>query len=245
MKKHNNDYRGAGKEVWQELEKIIAHGHSRHKVFTDWLDLMLNAHLSLTDNLQRDGIAALEKVTTNSLDGVYEERYLKIVREYTSDKPQGQRPVDRFAKASALLTAEARETGKDVLGNIYEGCITFGEYGQFFTPEPITEMMVKIAGVQEQEKVLDPACGSGRFLISAHKENPAAVLYGVDLDERCAKMCALNMLLFGCNAVIYWGDSLAMKYHCCWRITAEGMITEAEVREKPEEFGQIELPLAA
>ena len=244
MKKHNNDYRGSGKEVWQELERVIAQGHSRHKVFTDWLDMMLNAHLSLTDNIKRHGVAVLEKVKSNSLDGVYEERYLKIVRTYASDKPQGQRPVDYFAKATALLQLEIQETGRDVLGNIYEGCITFGEHGQFFTPEHVADMVSAITGKVEGS-VLDPACGSGRMLLCAHRQNPSAILYGTDLDERCAKMCALNMVMFGCNAVIFWGDSLAMKNYCQWEISSNGLITEHEVKEQLREFGQGELPLAA
>ena len=250
MKKHNNYYSGVGKDTWKELEKVIAIGYSRHNVFSDWLDLMLNAHLSFTNNLQRYGIKAVEKLKTNSFDGLYEDRYMEIASRYDSNKPQGQRPMDYFTRATGLLMKEVAETQQDVLGKLYMGCITFGEHGQYFTPEHITDMMVEMVGVQNGETISDPACGTGRFLLSARKKNPNAVLYGNDLDMRCAKMCALNMVMFNCNAVVLCGDSLAIKYYYQWAINKGGLIFEIEIKESEipavaKKFEQGTLPLAA
>ena len=40
------------------------------------------------------------------------------------------------------------------------------ERGQFFTPRNVVEAMVEILAPEPGERVLDPACGSGRFLVA-------------------------------------------------------------------------------
>ena len=61
-------------------------------------------------------------------------------------------------------------TSDDVKGIAFEKFLgrTFrGELGQFFTPRPIVNFMVKVLDPQEGEYVCDPCCGSGGFLIRA------------------------------------------------------------------------------
>lgn len=58
----------------------------------------------------------------------------------------------------------------DIKGLAFESFLsrTFrGELGQFFTPRPIVEFMVKLLDPCEGELICDPCCGSGGFLISA------------------------------------------------------------------------------
>ena len=64
-----------------------------------------------------------------------------------------------------VLTAE-----HDYLGQLYE---TFFRYtggntiGQYFTPRHITSMMADLCQVGKKDVVIDPACGTGGFLIAA------------------------------------------------------------------------------
>jgi type I restriction enzyme M protein len=61
-------------------------------------------------------------------------------------------------------------TSDDVKGIAFEQFLgrTFrGELGQFFTPRTIVDFMVEILDPQESEKICDPCCGSGGFLIKA------------------------------------------------------------------------------
>lgn len=55
-------------------------------------------------------------------------------------------------------------------------------YGQFFTPEPIAELMLEWVGPVAQESLLDPAVGPGVFLRLARKRFPQANLVGVDIE---------------------------------------------------------------
>ena len=61
-------------------------------------------------------------------------------------------------------------TSDDVKGIAFEKFLgrTFrGELGQYFTPRPIVNFMVKVLDPREGELVCDPCCGSGGFLIRA------------------------------------------------------------------------------
>jgi len=181
MKKSDRlGYRG---NSWKILSELIGSGkYSRDKIFNDWLDLILASALALRDNIQRKGI----KIDLSKMDGVYEDRYMEIVESYDNSGEKGKRPVDYFARAYVSLMKEIKETDKDCLGDIFMSEITFGEHGQFFTPEHITDMMALMTVPSESEEgrqvVCDPCCGSGRMLMSAHKNNPEAFLVGIDLD---------------------------------------------------------------
>lgn len=62
------------------------------------------------------------------------------------------------------------KTEKDVVGDAFEVFAEsklVGEKGEFFTPREIVKMAVKIVDPQPEETIVDPACGSGGFLIYA------------------------------------------------------------------------------
>ncbi|MCQ4343281.1 MAG: N-6 DNA methylase, partial [Sulfolobaceae archaeon] len=108
----------------------------------------------------------------------------------------------------------------DVIGFIYEDLIPGEErhqLGQFYTPKPIAELIVKWSVRSPDDKVLDPGCGSGTFLVEAYKRLaelklkkpwseinyvPSDVhrqilrqLYGVDINEFPAHLTAMNLAM--------------------------------------------------
>lgn len=60
------------------------------------------------------------------------------------------------------------------LGNAYEYLLSImssqGDAGQFRTPRHIIDFIVDVVNPTKEDKVLDPACGTGGFLISAYKQ---------------------------------------------------------------------------
>ncbi len=108
-----------------------------------------------------------------------------------------------------VLTAE-----HDYLGQLYE---TFFRYtggntiGQYFTPRHIARMMADLCGIQQSDIVLDPACGTGGFLVAAMNrvletsrlsriETVKLVrthLIGFDKEPVTAALCVANMILRG------------------------------------------------
>ena len=59
------------------------------------------------------------------------------------------------------------------LGNAFEYLLSIlgsqGEAGQFRTPRHIIDFIVEVIAPKKDESILDPACGTGGFLISAYK----------------------------------------------------------------------------
>jgi type I restriction enzyme M protein len=104
----------------------------------------------------------------------------------------------------------------DPLGALYEQLISKGHNGQFFTPDPVAELLAKLTAAGEAqtgERVLDPACGSGRMLLAAAKVNRHRRFYGADIDPLCCKMALVNMLLNSLTGEIAHMDSLSNNFY--------------------------------
>ena len=69
-----------------------------------------------------------------------------------------------------LQTYEITGAMRDAIGEAFEvfiGPAVRGEEGQFFTPRNVVQMMVALLNPEPGELIIDPACGSGGFLIVA------------------------------------------------------------------------------
>jgi len=71
---------------------------------------------------------------------------------------------------SQLQSYSLLESNVDVKGAAYEeivGANLRGDRGEFFTPRNICQMVVEIIDPKLSEKILDPSCGTGGFLVIA------------------------------------------------------------------------------
>lgn len=116
------------------------------------------------------------------------------------------------------------EADRDAIGDAFEvfiGPALRGSEGQFFTPRNVVKMMVEILDPKPGENIIDPACGSGGFLIGAlehgwgrlkeeaerkgwterqlwKRETETALHFrGADKDAFLAKVCKAYMALMG------------------------------------------------
>ena len=90
--------------------------------------------------------------------GTMEDQYLAVVERHKHGKP-GKRGCDSIARAFGTLVASMEQTqGEmiDVLGDLFQGAITYGEAGQFLTPQPVCRAMARLtigeAEVEEGEE---------------------------------------------------------------------------------------------
>src|SRR5204862_6103388 len=97
-------------ELVAMLDGVAAKTGSRGQVFEDFLTMTVSARAG----------------------GTMEEEYLATVAKY-ADGEKGKRPVDHLAAAFGRLVAIKEETRADILGDLFQGAITYGERGQFFT----------------------------------------------------------------------------------------------------------------
>ena len=79
-------------------------------------------------------------------------------------------PVVLAYLVSQLQIYSLLESDVDVKGRAYEeivGSNLRGDRGEFFTPRNVCEMAVNMLDPSESDLILDPACGTGGFLITA------------------------------------------------------------------------------
>ncbi|WP_408042356.1 N-6 DNA methylase [Tenacibaculum litopenaei] len=112
-------------------------------------------------------------------------------------KPYSKEELNELSKAlGALQLSILDKPYSDLLGEYFTINITKGHNGQFFTPDPVCEMIARMTlpnlDTEEGKRILDPACESGRMLLSAAKINPKNYFFGADNDCTCAKMATLN-----------------------------------------------------
>jgi type I restriction enzyme M protein len=103
----------------------------------------------------------------------------------------------------------------DIKGDAYEGLLeknaadTKSGAGQYFTPRALIKAMVDVMQPRPGEKVADPCCGTGGFLLAAH--DYIAEHYELDRDQKhflrdqtfsgteivdnTARLCAMNLFL--------------------------------------------------
>jgi len=75
------------------------------------------------------------------------------------------------------------------------------EKGQFLTPIPIIDFLVKIVNPRSEEKIIDPTSGIADFLSVSYVNSESKLddnnIYGLDNDEQMIMLAQLNMLLNG------------------------------------------------
>lgn len=123
---------------------------------------------------RRKNIFSLEFLNDQLGDHPLDDLFQKTKRAYKADKLFGAdekirlRPATGEEIVGKLERYNLSDTSEDIKGVAFEGFLgrTFrGEIGQFFTPRPIVEFMVRMIDPNENETVCDPASGSGGFLI--------------------------------------------------------------------------------
>ncbi len=114
------------------------------------------------------------------------------------------------------LMATASFDFTDALGDLFMDLVSHGHNGQFFTPQPICDMMSIMTIAPDQledgKSVLDCACGSGRMLLAAAKRNRNLKFYGSDLDLTCVKMTLINMVLNTMVGEVAHMDALTLQH---------------------------------
>jgi type I restriction enzyme M protein len=110
-------------------------------------------------------------------------------------------------------------TGVDIKGDAYEALLEKGAEdiksgaGQYFTPRPLIDAMVRCMRPRPSDTIVDPACGTGGFLIAAqdyiqhHHEDQLTKedayhlrnggISGIELVHGTARLAQMNLLLHG------------------------------------------------
>ena len=151
---------------------------------------------------------------------------------------KAQNRIQDPAKLRRLIDAMDSEQwtslDADVKGDLYEGLLQKNAEdvksgaGQYFTPRQLIRAIVEVMCPGPEDSIHDPACGTGGFLLAAHRFisqkhllDPDQIrhlqnrlLSGVELVDNTARICVMNLLLHGIgrpdgNSLIDVADALA------------------------------------
>jgi type I restriction enzyme M protein len=118
--------------------------------------------------------------------------------------------LNKIQAAVDFNKAQERHAFGDMYEQLLRDLQNAGNAGEFYTPRPVTEFMVRMVDPQLGDKVMDPACGTGGFLTCTIEHKRAryvktpedeqilqASLFGVEKKPLPHLLATTNMILHG------------------------------------------------
>ncbi len=185
--------------------------------------------------LKREGIDLLEYYRQLLLDlgNPKKTRDQVVLAIFTDAQTKLRKPTNLEALTRAIDKLDWFSAREEGLGNLYEGLLEKNAAekksgaGQYFTPRPLIDCMVRLMKPQAGEIIQDPAAGTGGFLVAADryikdktddlytlKEAEAFfqrnnALIGIELVPDTHRLCLMNLMLHGIESMVESGDTLA------------------------------------
>jgi len=171
---HGNEGMPKDAAFWQFLYLIFAKMHDERRgpdepprFWAGMFEKEVNGQRQLVDEqFDPDGRKAIR--------ARIEQLFVEARAEYQGTIFNGTEQITLSDRALAFMVAELAKydfgrTGLDVKGAAYQelvGTNLRGDRGQYFTPRGAIDLMVAILNPKEDERFLDPACGTGGFLVA-------------------------------------------------------------------------------
>lgn len=142
-------------------------------------------------------------------------RFIEIIPPTNSDNhfKYKRAIVQTLQELRNLNIKSAMNSSTDVLGQFYEVFLKYGngakEIGIVLTPRHVARFAVEAVGISYRDVVLDPACGTGGFLVAAFDHvrraaSPAQLekfrlnnLFGIEAEAYVAVLAIVNMIFRG------------------------------------------------
>ena len=161
---HNHIYVNDGMQKQQaffELLKVIFCKILDERNLTKKLDFYAGS----SEKLTTDG----QLTTKNRINTIFEKVKKRYTGIFSSSDEIKLTPVSLAHIVSELQKYSLLKTNIDVKGKAYEeivGSNLRGDRGEFFTPKNIVRMAIQMLNIPLEAKILDPACGTGGFLVT-------------------------------------------------------------------------------
>lgn len=210
-----------GSDAFDELSKLLF-----IKIYLE--DSADKAKMFSTEKIDELGISIIKDLFFKEV----KKKYSDIFKETDEIKLKDE---TIYSIVKILQPYNLKNTNIDVKGRAYEillGKTFIGSLGQHFTPRTVVNFMTNILDPSSKlsenyfPKIIDPACGSGGFLIKCLEESlytgkllnfsdenvekiRKQMIYGTDLNERSVRVAKMNMSLHGDGkGGIYWCNGL-------------------------------------
>ena len=156
-----------------------------------------------------------------------------VLAIFTDAQTKLRKPTNLKAITDAIDSLDWFSAREEGLGNLYEGLLEKNAAekksgaGQYFTPRPLIDAIVRLIKPQAGEIIQDPAAGTAGFLVAADHYIKAQTndLYslnnkqqtfqicqafrGLELVPDTHRLCLMNLMLHGIESPVDCGDSLS------------------------------------
>ena len=111
-------------------------------------------------------------------------------------------------------SSEDRHLFNDIYEQLLQSLQSAGNAGEYYTPRAVTQFIVDMINPQLNEKVLDPACGTGGFLACSIEHLKKQIqrtedgetlnnnIFGIEKKPLPHQLCTTNMILHGIDTPI-------------------------------------------
>lgn len=160
-------------------------------------------------SLERNNDFNFQELYNNSDKSTFESFLVNFQKNFPNQSILNNNPINltfqSITKIFKILDdINGNTEDEDLKGRAFEyflGKIFRDELGQYFTPRNITSFMIKFLSPEKESHILDPACGSGGFLISGYhflkqSQSKEFNLYGIELNSKVLNAASLEFLLF-------------------------------------------------
>ena len=223
---HGNEGMPKDAAFWQFLYLIFCKMHDENLRTTQRHAWKRQFWAGPKEQFEEDG----RKRIRRRVDGLFKE-----VKQKYSNIFRGNEEISLSDRALAFIVSELAKydftrTDVDAKGVAYQeivGTNLRGDRGQYFTPRGVVKLVVEILNPKENERVLDPACGTGGFLVatlghmlkkfreeqntspghektseflSVHerlREYATHMVFGADFDPFLTRASQMNMVMAG------------------------------------------------
>jgi type I restriction enzyme M protein len=152
---------------------------------------------------------------------------------FTDAQTRLRKPINLKSLTSSIDQLDWYSAREEGLGNLYEGLLEKNASdkksgaGQYFTPRPLIDCIVRLMQPQAGESVQDPAAGTAGFLVAADRyikeqtdelyklPEPQAFFQrhnaftGAELVPDTHRLCMMNLLLHGIDGGVELADTLS------------------------------------
>jgi type I restriction enzyme M protein len=156
-----------------------------------------------------------------------------VLAIFTDAQTRLRKPTNLKSLTDAIDRLDWFSAREEGLGKLYEGLLEKNATekksgaGQYFTPRPLIDCIVRLVQPQAGEVIQDPASGTGGFLVAAdhyvrlhtddfytltqdqgHFQRNEAYR-GLELVPDTHRLCLMNLMLHGIESGVGCGDSLS------------------------------------
>ncbi len=173
-----------------------------------------------SENLGAAIVGAMRKIELANPDTLYGVLSTFSAQKWTDKKSLPDGKIRDLIEHLSTRRLGNKDYPADLMGDAYEILLkrfaddSKAKAGEFYTPRPVVQLLVRILDPQPGETVYDPACGSGGMLIEAvhhmHHDNLCCgSIFGQEKNVVNAAIAKMNLFLHGASDFnIMQGDTL-------------------------------------